>query len=506
MSGASITRSRAITSADVLLIAAVPLLALFPLHNNDLWWHLATGKWIAAHHAVPRDDIFAWTHYMRGWIDNEWLSQVIFYGVWKLGGDRALIVLRAMLFGAMAVLLRRTTGARIFPFALAAAIALSHHWWELRPSVFSLLGLLTLMILMQRGRWWWIPPLFLLWANLHPGFVVGLVVFAGVIVARAITKWGAGVRISALSFVASIAATLINPYGWRIYEQQLTVASNREYRALLDEWIVPPVPFLLFAIAILIIGALSMRRVPLPRLIPLFATATMSMTAVRFEEYCAWIAVPIALWCLRRLAPGRASAAQMALVLITALVGWWPPAAKPSVRLTQSYMAIAERQRIATIVALAAALWSARRSRRASAGDFARRSTWIVTSLAVILIAATRQDAIERGRYPDKCLDAVAGRIFNRLSWGGWLIWKRGIPVFIDGRYAGQRIFFDYVAAQVRFARPLLARWGIDTVIVAADDGTAAQLWTASEWSLVCRDEASLVFRRKAVTQREFSP
>ncbi|MGZ7040037.1 MAG: hypothetical protein ACXVJO_17810, partial [Thermoanaerobaculia bacterium] len=301
MSGASITRSRAITSADALLIAAVPLLALFPLHNNDLWWHLAAGKWIAAHHAVPRDDIFAWTHYMRDWIDNEWLSELLFYGAWKGGGDRALIVLRAILFGAMAMLMRRYSGARVFPYALASAIALSHHWWELRPSVFSLLGLLTMLVLMQRGRWWWLPPLFLVWANLHPAFIVGMIVFAAILVARVIAKWGAGAPAGA--FLASVAATLVNPYGWRVYEQQLTVASNRDYRALLDEWIVPPAPFLFLAIAILIIGALSLRRVPLPRLIPLFAMATISMTAVRFEEYCAWIAVPVALICLRRFAP-----------------------------------------------------------------------------------------------------------------------------------------------------------------------------------------------------------
>jgi len=119
-----------------------------------------------------------------------------------------------------------------------------------RPSVFSLLGLLTLLILIQRGRWWWIPPLFLVWANLHPAFIVGLIVFLAIVAARIITRWGAG----AGALVASIVATLMNPYGWRVYEQQLTIGSSRDYRALLDEWIVPPVPFLLFAIAILIIA------------------------------------------------------------------------------------------------------------------------------------------------------------------------------------------------------------------------------------------------------------
>jgi len=93
----------------------------------------------------------------------------------------------------MALLLRRTTGARVFPFALRAAIALSHHWWELRPSVFSLLGLLTLLILIQRGRG--VDPAAVSgWANLHPAFIVGLIVFLAIVAARIITRWGAGRR------------------------------------------------------------------------------------------------------------------------------------------------------------------------------------------------------------------------------------------------------------------------------------------------------------------------
>jgi len=83
MSGASITRSRAINKRDVLLTAAVPLLALFSAAQQRFVVASRDRKWIVAHHAVPRDDIFSWTRYMRGWIDNEWLSQTIFYGVWS---------------------------------------------------------------------------------------------------------------------------------------------------------------------------------------------------------------------------------------------------------------------------------------------------------------------------------------------------------------------------------------------------------------------------------------
>jgi len=455
MSGASITRSRVTTSAEVVLIGLVPLLALFPLHNNDLWWHLATGKWIAAHHAVPRDDIFAWTRYLTGWIDNEWLSQVLFYGAWKAGGLRALIVFRALLLAAIAVLLRMYT--RAFALAIIPAVALSWHWWELRPSVFSLIGLLAMLVLIDRERRWWLPPLFLVWANLHPGFVFGLVVLIAMSVipnrgdgeesgrrADGSRRPDSSLRLGTTA--ASLVATLLNPYGWRVYEQSLAIGSNREYRALLDEWLVPPWWFLLIAVAVLLIGAFHVRRLPLVRLMPLFATATLSMTAVRFEEYLAWIALPIAIECFCVAPPTSAA--------------------------------------------------------------FSRRFAAVAggaTLVLVFIVAFTRSDVVQPGRYPTKCMSAVKGKVFNRLSWGGWLIWQ-GVPPFIDGRCSGQKLFFDFVAAQVKYARPLLARWGIDTVIVGADDGTLKQLANAPEWQLVCRDEASFVFWRNPVQKREFAP
>jgi len=60
------------------LTAAVPLLALFPLHKQRLCVASRDRKWIVAHHAVPRDDIFSWTRYMRGMDRQRVVSQTIF--------------------------------------------------------------------------------------------------------------------------------------------------------------------------------------------------------------------------------------------------------------------------------------------------------------------------------------------------------------------------------------------------------------------------------------------
>lgn len=507
---------------DGLLIAIVPFAALFPLHNNDLWWHLASGRWIVANRSVPRDDLFAWTGYLRDWVDNEWLAQVLFFGTWRAGGLWGLIALRALLFLVVAWLLRKVTIAlrvpSAFPASLAVAVALSHHWWELRPSVFTLIGMLLLILAIERGErmsrpFLVFPVLFAVWANVHPGFLFGLVVFGAVVIAVAIERATRGWRRSrldpkrlAIAFAASAAATLVNPYGWRVYTQQVAIAGNRPYRMLLDEWLVPPLPFLLVVAAAVVVALVDLRRVPLHRLAIFFAGATLSMTAVRFEEHFAWIAVPVAMTfpTLRRFRP----ASEIAIVAFALFVAWNPPAARPSDRATDFYRGTAQRQRAAAGAAAAAATIAiaARRRRigltRPAAG-FAAGGV-----AAVTLLLMPPGEAIEPNRYPTACLDAIPrqARLFNRLSWGGWIVWQRSLPVFIDGRCSGQPLFFEFVAAQVRYARPVLDRRGVDWVIVAPDEGVARQLAALPEWELACRDSAAVVFRRKALAGREFSP
>lgn len=507
-------RVRALRPGD-LLAGLVPLLALFPLHNNDLWWHLATGRWIVANHAVPRSDIFSWTNYIPGWVDNEWLAQLIFFGVWGAGGDAALIALRAALFAAIALLLRQVTVAlrvpRSFPAALAVAIALSHHWWELRPSLFSMIGLLLLILAIERRVLRLLPFLFLLWANLHPGFLFGLTVLAAVLVASFLERLTSNWRRSnlnpedlALALAGSIAASVVNPYGLRVFSQQFAIAGNREYRMLLDEWLVPPLPFLAVVVIAFVLAMANIRAVPLHRLAIYFACATLSITAVRFEEYFAWLAIPFLMTfpVVRK----RRVVAEVAAIVIAVFVGWFPPAARPADRFSAFHRSTTHRQRIASTIAATGALAAIAMQRRRVRPAYVAGGAAALAALALVLLRPTH--LVEPNRYPGACAAAIPGnvRLFNRLSWGGWLIWKRSLPVFIDGRCSGQPLFFEFIAAQVRHARPVLDRRGVDWVIAGSDDGVVRQLLGAREWTLACRDETAFVFQRKSLSAREFSP
>lgn len=470
-----------------LIPAAVALLAMFPLHNNDLWWHLATGRWIVEHLAVPRSDVFSWTHYLGAWVDNEWLGQVVVYGVWRLGGNVALIALRACLYAGLALLVRAFSREAFAP-AIAVAVALSHHWWELRPSVFTLAALLLMLIAIERGREGWLVPLFLVWANVHPGFLFGLIVLAAVSVVKP-PLW------KVTPFCA--LATLVNPYGLRVYEQQFVIARNSHYRALLDEWVVPPVGFLLLATGFVICGALSLRRAPLHRLVFLFAGAFLSMTAVRFEECLGWIAAPV-FFTLPMMVPraegGEARGGwlgpRLFVLLAAIVVGWNPPAANAIFAATAHHHGLVVRQRIASCVIAMLALFRP--------GGLRRR--WVALTAAAAIAGGMFfvRTTVEPGRYPGSCLERLppGTRVFHRLAWGGWLIWH-GRASFIDGRCSGQRLFFGTVAAQTGRARPLLRLWGIEYVLASPEDGVSGQIRNAPEWILVCRDEASTLYRRR---------
>src|SRR3989442_8981210 len=84
---------RALPALAVALAAAF---ALRRLDNTDTWWHLAAGRWIAEHHAVPRTDTFSYTVPQHPWTDLQWLFDVALYELHRAGGP-TLLVLTAVL-------------------------------------------------------------------------------------------------------------------------------------------------------------------------------------------------------------------------------------------------------------------------------------------------------------------------------------------------------------------------------------------------------------------------
>lgn len=234
-------------------MAAIPLLV--PLQNPDIFWHLSAGRFIALYRAVPHQETFSFTFSGAPWYDFEWLTQLLYYGLYVLAGMPGLWLMKVALLAACGFVTLRTVklyalGERWELAALVtwSAGALTHS--DARPDLFSMLGVAVLLWMLERRRLqhekWSLPQfaallaLFALWANLHAGFAFGLMLlgfyWAGAAVFKASGDGGRPRELSAgLAF--AVAGTLFNPYGfgpYRVMAQHWLL--RKDLTRFIQEW------------------------------------------------------------------------------------------------------------------------------------------------------------------------------------------------------------------------------------------------------------------------------
>src|SRR5215470_10766736 len=86
----------------LLLIAGERL-----LNDPDTYWHIAVGRWIWAHAAVPSTDPFSHTLPGAPWLAHEWLSELILAGAYGALGWAGVVALAALSVAASLALLMR---------------------------------------------------------------------------------------------------------------------------------------------------------------------------------------------------------------------------------------------------------------------------------------------------------------------------------------------------------------------------------------------------------------
>ncbi|MFH1175898.1 MAG: hypothetical protein V1750_00725 [Acidobacteriota bacterium] len=192
----------------------VPIWLLFAVavaysvtHMNqgvDTFISLAGGRHILAHGVNDVDpfgfdcrpsasaagdrSLLAWLH-PRGWINQNWLTHVFLDRLVSAGGLEALVwfkLLNYLALGLLLVVTARLQGAGVATALVtsAAALVAARDFFEIRGQDITnlVVGLLFLILTLARSRRpraiWLLPPLFALWANVHGGFVYGLIVLA----------------------------------------------------------------------------------------------------------------------------------------------------------------------------------------------------------------------------------------------------------------------------------------------------------------------------------------
>ncbi|MGD0507705.1 MAG: hypothetical protein ABSA27_07905 [Terriglobales bacterium] len=208
--------------------------------NSDIWWHLRTGVWMLQNHALPHNGLFS-QYDSLPWIASSWGYDVLLAGLYKLLGLRSLPV---MLMGFRVVLAlltfllaggwRGSFWAAMLVSAVAQYICLD---LEPLPIFFSVLFFgVELVLLLESHRsssarpLFWLPLLFLLWANLDVEFLVGLALLSLFLLAEVIfpasrtlgasqgNPWSTvSAATRAAAFATSALASLVTPYGIHLF-------------------------------------------------------------------------------------------------------------------------------------------------------------------------------------------------------------------------------------------------------------------------------------------------
>lgn len=198
-----------ISLLEALVIFLIFYIACFSHLDPDFGWHLTSGKYFLAHF-IPSHDIYTYTARNFPWIDHEWGSDVIMSLLYRVGGFALVSMFFALIWTT--ALMLNSWRVRFFILLVGASATLL--MVGNRPMAWTALGLaITLKIILKKNPGkllYLIPLIFLLWANLHGGFILGLVILLYYSIIRKN-------KTVFLVFLISLFVTFINPYGPRLY-------------------------------------------------------------------------------------------------------------------------------------------------------------------------------------------------------------------------------------------------------------------------------------------------
>jgi hypothetical protein len=214
--------------------------------DDDLFWHLATGRYIVENKVVPDKDVFGHITSGTEWIPFEWGWDILTYGLYNIGGYNAILLFRSLafcfIFLLLYLLLRKfNVNSFLSIFALFVLLVAIMDRFSPRPHILTyIFFVVTLYILLSykyidkvKYRKWlyFLPLVFLLWANSHMGVLAGGLILFVFTITETIMYFKpssfTSPEIKALSkdelrnlwiiSAASALMLLVNPHGFSTY-------------------------------------------------------------------------------------------------------------------------------------------------------------------------------------------------------------------------------------------------------------------------------------------------
>ena len=480
------------TRTVFLLVVSIGLFAMAarPVTDPDVWWHLKTGELILQTHHIFHTDPYSFTRAGHPWVNHEWLSELLLFGVDRLAGYTGLIILFAAITALAFFLAYRCCAGPAYLAALFTVwgAAASASIWGVRPQILSLLLTSIFLFILDRSFLhprilWWLPPLTILWVNLHAGYALGIGLIALFLLGTLLDtifgfeQWPAiKSLVKQFSFIllACIAVVPLNPNGWKMYSYPWQTLSSRAMQEYIQEWASPNfhqglyLPLLLMVLVLLASLAFSPKRLRPLDLLLLAVTLYGAMRSVRHIPVFALVAIPIL---SRLVAPFFAQS----------------PPPKGGLR---------------------------------SNSKLAFNGTII---LFIILFAIVRVNSVVRSQsqaeaknFPTSAIQFLATHqvpapLMNHYNWGGYFIWKLypQYQVFVDGRadiYGDD--FLDRLADMYYLTnnwKEEFAATNVCSVMLPPEAPLVAALREQSNWKTIYSDKQAIILTRSPLCSRSFT-
>lgn len=235
-------------------------------NEDDMFWHLSTGRYILEHKVIPSTDVFSYTTLGQEWIPFEWGWDVISYYLYSISGFTGISILNSLLyliiFSVIFLVLRKfgLSYPIIFLFLIFFLFGIFDRI-IIRPHVFSYLFIILIISIFILNKYfnrtnirlfYFLPFIFLLWVNIHMGVLAGVIIFGLFILSEYFTFlkpkiFSSGnsnplgknelMRITII-FIISLLVLLVNPHPFQTFSYVYSHLTMKHLGAV-NEWISP---------------------------------------------------------------------------------------------------------------------------------------------------------------------------------------------------------------------------------------------------------------------------
>jgi hypothetical protein len=461
-------------NAFVILVLAVcagaQIAFLRSALQGDTWYTLVSGR-LVWDSGLPHHDTLTALTAGKPWVDEQWLAQLAFYGLWSIGGIAlAMFSLVALYTGSYAILAAgaRSSGASARSVALVTGVAflvgVQNTVLRAQVPAYLVCAIVLVLLLADRGRLsprvYLTLPLLVLWANVHGSVLVGaaLVSLYGVAHVARGRRMRAGVLL-----LAPWPCVLVSPYALGLPGYYRSVLDNPTLANNVGEW-----------------GASTLRGQPL--FFGLLAAGAVVVTLGR----------------------GRLTPFAILAFAVTGLFGML------AVRNIVWFALVAA----AVLPSALDAVWSPRETRRRPGLNVALAAVGVCLALLMAVVVAGRGTRWLEGAYPAGAAASAssaaratqAARIFADEKYADWLLFDHpelAGKVAYDARFellSGPQLRRIVAFRAEQGPDWLRAARGYDLLVLdpVADGGAVRLLKAEPGTSTLYRDDNVVVLRRTA--------